>query len=92
MKCILRWVSGLKDDVLLTSSHLVGLIIEKKFSKIIEKILENIKKFEVLKLCEMHFALGFGTQSRFFVDLISPGGPNHSKKKSLKNFGKIQKF
>ena len=70
-------VSGLKDDFLLSSSQLVDLIIEKKTSKIIEKILGKIKKFEVLNLCEMHFALGFGTQRRFFVDLISTGGPNH---------------
>ena len=46
MNCILRWVSGLKDDFLLTSSHLVGLIIEKK----LRKILGKFKNFEVLKL------------------------------------------
>ena len=73
MNCILRWVLGLKDDFLLTSSHLVGLIIEKK----LRKILGKFKNFEVLKLCEMNFALGFRSQRRFFVDLISPGGPNH---------------
>ena len=42
MNCILRWVSGLKDDFLLTSSQLVGLIIEKNF----EKFWENSKIFK----------------------------------------------
>ena len=46
VKRVLRRVSGVKDDFLLTSSHLVSIIIEKNFDKFWKKM----KNFEVLKL------------------------------------------
>ena len=41
---------------------------------VLARAVENAKSYQ---LFEKIFALGFGTQRRCFVDLISPGGPNH---------------
>ena len=48
-----------QNHFLLTSSHQVCLIIEKKNRKFLVKF-EN---FEVLKLREIHFAVGFRSKS-----------------------------
>ena len=61
MKLNLHWVSGLKDEFLLTSSCLVSFIIKK-----ILKNLGKLKKFKVLKLHEENFAPGFGSESSAF--------------------------
>ena len=53
MKCILLRVSSLKDKFLLTSSHLVDLIIEKNLWETLDKI----KNFIKLKMNEIHFNL-----------------------------------
>ena len=39
----------------------------------------------------MNFGLDLRSQRQFFVELISPGGPNH-RKKNFKKFLAIQNF
>ena len=72
MKCIVGWVSGLKDDFLLTSSCLVSLIIEKKtFLK--NNFFGKFQYFEALKLHEILFAPCFRSESYLNVNIILHG-------------------
>ena len=59
--------------------------------RLISKKIENC---EVLKLREMHFALRFRSQRKFFVDFILPGETYHRRnfKKIEKNLEKLNNF